>query len=102
MFVAHALISLTLIAVLAFFVLFAAQKADGLIRMLGRILGVWLLILAVLAAAAAVTAPMMGGRPFGMAMPRHMRAMHCDGWRESSDRPAPSSPASPSEPPSSK
>jgi hypothetical protein len=101
MFVVHALMSLTLIAVLAFFVLFAAQKADGLIRTLGRVLGVWLLILAVLAAAAAVTAPMMGGRPFGMAMPRHMRAMHCDGWSERSDQATPSPPTSPSGQPSS-
>lgn len=38
----------TIIAVVAFFVLFAASKADGVVRLLGNILGLWLIILAVL------------------------------------------------------
>ena len=62
MFIVHALMSLTVIAVFAFFVLFAAEKAEGLIRIFGRILGAWLLILAILAVAGAATAPMMGGQ----------------------------------------
>jgi hypothetical protein len=98
MFVVHTLVSLTIIAVLAFFVLFAAEKADGLIKIFGRVLGVWLLILAVLAAAGAAAAPMMGGRPFGMEMRRHMRDAHCYWQREESDRTAPPAPAAPSEP----
>jgi hypothetical protein len=90
MFVAHALMSLTVFAVLAFFVLFAAQKAEGLTRILGRALGVWLLILAFIAAIGAATAPMMGGRPFGLEMQRHMTDAHCYG--------RPAAPASPSTP----
>lgn len=62
----------TLFLVLAFFVLFAAQKAEGLVKLLGNVVGVWLLILALLVIAACVTAPMFGGRPFGMPMGGHM------------------------------
>jgi len=76
MFLMHALLSLTVAAVLAFFVLFAAEKAGGLLRTFGRVLGVWLLVLAVLGAAGAAMAPMMGGRYFGWEM-GHMRAGHC-------------------------
>jgi hypothetical protein len=90
MFVVHALMSLTVFAVLAFFVLFAAQKAEGLTRILGRALGLWLLILALFAAIGAATAPMMGGRPFGLQMQRHITDANCHG--------RPSAPASPSTP----
>lgn len=34
--------------VLAFFILFAASKADGLVALLGRVLGLWVILLAVL------------------------------------------------------
>ena len=37
----------TVLAVLAFFVLFAASKADGFVKLLGMILGAWLLLLMV-------------------------------------------------------
>jgi hypothetical protein len=62
----------TLFLTLAFFVLFAAQKADGLVKLLGNVIGVWLLILAVLVIVGCVTAPMFGGRPFGLPMATHM------------------------------
>ena len=62
----------TLFLTLAFFVLFAAQKAQGLVKLLGTIVGVWLLILAVLVIVACVTAPMFGGHPFGLPMATHM------------------------------
>ena len=62
----------TLFLTLAFFVLFAAQKAEGLVRLLGNVVGVWLLILAVLVIVGCVTAPMLGGRPFGLPMATHM------------------------------
>src|SRR5262245_3822226 len=52
----------TLFLVLAFFVLFAAQKAEGLVKLLGNVVGVWLLILAILVIIGCVTAPMFGGR----------------------------------------
>lgn len=63
---------LTLFLTLAFFVLFAAQKADGLVKLLGNVVGVWLLILAVVVIVGCVTAPMFGGRPFGLPMAAHM------------------------------
>jgi len=62
----------TLFLVLAFFVLFAAQKAEGLVKLLGNVVGVWLLILAILVIVGCVTAPMFGGRPFGLPMATHM------------------------------
>ena len=62
----------TLFLTLAFFVLFAAQKAEGLVKLLGNVVGVWLLILALLVIVAGVTAPMFGGRPFGLPMATHM------------------------------
>ncbi len=67
-----ALLHVTLLAVVGFFVLSAAQKAQGLVKLLGNVVGVWLLALATLAVVAATTAPMFGGRPFGMPMGRHM------------------------------
>src|SRR5271165_5841133 len=42
----------TVLAVLAFFVLFAASKAEGLVKLLGYILGLWLLLLTIGAIAA--------------------------------------------------
>jgi len=48
------------VAVLAFFVLFAAGKADGFVKLLGNVLGWLLLILAVLMIVATVAAPFMG------------------------------------------
>ncbi len=72
MMIAGAVLHVTLLAVVAFFVLYAAQKAQGLVKLLGNVVGVWLLILAVLAIAAAVAAPMFGGRPLGMSHGGHM------------------------------
>jgi hypothetical protein len=78
MMVVGVVLHVTLFAVLAFFVLFAAQKAQGLVKLLGNIVGVWLLLLAVLVMLASASAPMFGGRPFGMQMGGHMdvRVMH--------------------------
>jgi len=72
MMIAGALLHVTLLAVVAFFVLYAAQKAQGLVKLLGNVVGAWLLLLVVLAIAAVVTAPMFGGRPFGMSHGGHM------------------------------
>jgi hypothetical protein len=96
MSVVGVVLHVTLFAVLAFFVLFAAQKAQGLVKLLGNIVGVWLLLLAILVVLACATAPMFGGRPFGMPMGGHMdvRVMH--EVRDVEDVPAPTSePAQP-------
>ena len=82
MFIFGVLLHVTLLAVVAFFVLFAAQKAEGLVKLLGNVVGVWLLVLAALAILAGATAPMFGGRPFGMPMGgvANFRMMH--GYRD--------------------
>lgn len=75
-----AALHLTALAVLGFFVLFAASKAQGLIKWIGNILGVWLFLLVVVVVVACATAPMFGGRPFGLAIGDHMssgRMHHC-------------------------
>jgi len=60
-------------AVVAFFVLFAASKAGGFVKILGNVLGYLLLILAVLSIVCVATAPMFGGHPFGLTV---MERMH--------------------------
>ncbi len=96
MMIVGVLLHVTLLAVVAFFVLFAAQKAQGLVKLLGNGVGVWLLALAALALLAAVTAPMFGGRPFGMSMGRHMDfpMMHDDRYGQA----APPANGEPTEP----
>lgn len=80
MFLVGIILHLTLILVLSFFVLFAAQKATGLVKLLGNIVGVWLLVLAVLIVVGHATAPMFGGRLFGMGpmMDRHVEVRVTD------------------------
>jgi Mn2+/Fe2+ NRAMP family transporter len=84
---AGALLHATLFAVIGFFVLFAAGKAEGIVRAVGMLLGWWLWILAVLAIAFAVLFPMMGdkGGPW---------ADHMHGWMQG-DKPAATEPAAP-------
>lgn len=53
-------------AVVAFFVLFAASKAEGFVKVLGNVLGYIILIIALVALAAMITAPLFGGHPFGL------------------------------------
>src|SRR5215469_11564895 len=48
-FVVAGLLHATLLAVVGFFVLFAASNATGAVKRIGEVLGVWLYILAVLA-----------------------------------------------------
>lgn len=69
-----AVLHLTALAVLGFFVLFAASKAQGLIKWIGNILGVWLFLLVVVVVVGCATAPMFGGKPFGLAIEDHMRS----------------------------
>jgi hypothetical protein len=49
------------VAVVAFFVLFAASKAEGFVKILGNVLGYLLLIFAVLLIVCATFAPTFGG-----------------------------------------
>jgi hypothetical protein len=90
-FAIAAVLHTLIIAVLAFFVLFAASKADGFVRLLGNILGWILLIAAVLGLAVGIfhvvtgKGPMMDGGP-------HMMLWH-HGDHDSTMGPAPGQPA---------
>ena len=65
-FLAGGLLHATALAVLGFFVLFAASKSTGLLKRIGDVLGWWLFILAVLALiAGALFGPMMAGHHHG-------------------------------------
>jgi hypothetical protein len=63
-FIVGAVLHATAIAVLGFFVLFAASKASGIVKLAGTLLGWWLWILAVLAIVCAVVCPNMGDKPW--------------------------------------
>ena len=72
-FALAAVLHTLVVAVLAFFVLFAASKADGFVRLLGTILGWILLIAAVLGLVVGIIhvvtgKPMMGGDHHWMMM----------------------------------
>jgi len=72
-FAVAAVLHTLVIAVLAFFVLFAASKADGFVRLLGNILGWILLIAAVLALVLGIVhvltgKPLMGDHHWSMMM----------------------------------
>ena len=72
----HALV----LSVVAFFILFAASKANGFVKLLGNVLGYLLLVVALLCILCAATAPMFGGHPFGLIMMDHMRPGMVPGW----------------------
>jgi hypothetical protein len=59
---AHAILHATVAGVLGFFVLFAASKASGIVKLVGTILGWWLWILALLSIVCVFVCPAMGGK----------------------------------------
>ncbi|MBU6297119.1 MAG: hypothetical protein KGJ79_12760 [Alphaproteobacteria bacterium] len=81
------------LALMAFFVLFAASKAEGFVKVLGQVLGYLLLIAALLWIVGCATAPMFGGHPFGMTFVERTNApMMGPVW---TSHPAPSPAATP-------
>jgi len=62
---AHVIMSVTVLAVIGFFVLFAATKSSGLLGGLGKFLGAWLYLLAVAVIVCGIIAPMAGWHVFG-------------------------------------
>jgi len=68
-FFLHALMFATVIAVIGFFVLFAAAQAAGVVRTIGSVLGWWLLVLAALGLIGGVVAAVTGHG--GMGWRRH-------------------------------
>ncbi len=75
-----AVLHATAFAVIGFFVLFAASKSEGLLNLLGKLLGAWLYLLAVLAIACAILLPLTGGHLFGMTMPERMGPAWMSQW----------------------
>jgi hypothetical protein len=59
-----AILHATAIAAIAFFILFAAERAHGFTALLGRLLGYWVLLLAIGALAVGIMHA-MSGKPFG-------------------------------------
>jgi polyferredoxin len=57
MMLAHAVAHATVVAVIGFFVLFAAGKADGIVKLVGMLLGWWIWIIAVGLIVCAVVCP---------------------------------------------
>jgi hypothetical protein len=58
----HAILHATVAGIIGFFVLFAASKAEGIVKFVGTILGWWLWIIAVLSIVCVFVCPMMGGK----------------------------------------
>ena len=96
------LVHVTILLILAFFILFAASKADGFVRLLGYVLGAWLVIAAVLHVAAPFV-PGMSGMHEGMMHGRWMQH-----WGNGEPQalptqvPPPAQPATPASPPAPK
>src|SRR5579862_1016769 len=65
-FLVGAVLHGTILAVIGYALLFSATRTAGVTALIGRLLGIWLFILAALGIIAAATAPMFGGKPFGL------------------------------------
>ncbi len=95
----HVVAHITILLIVAFFILFAASKAEGLVKLLGMLLGGWLVLVAVLIVVACVTRPMFGGKPFGMDMHAlHGGWMSHEGMMQSDQQPAPAATPAPATP----
>ena len=76
----HVAMHVTILLIVAFFILFAAGRAEGFAKLLGTVLGYWLVFVAIVIVAGCVTAPMFGGKPFGLDIHgMHDHWMHHDG-----------------------
>jgi len=86
-----------MLLIVAFFILFAAQKADGLVSLLGNVLGAWVVIIAVLHIVGFFMPGMMGmkapGTMHGGMMHEHW--MHGWGGRPDGAAPQPAPAAAP-------
>jgi len=81
-----------IVAIVAFFVLFVAGKADGFVKILGLVLGYLLLIGAVLMIVCAAFGPMIGGQ-----WHEKMGWMH-PGWAQHMQGPPPATQPAPPPP----
>ena len=62
----------TLLAIVGYALLWSASKAEGLVALIGRVLGIWVFILAILSVVAIVLMPKFAGGPFGPGGPGMM------------------------------
>jgi hypothetical protein len=69
------------LAIIGYLLLFTASKATGIVALIGRLLGLWVFLLAILSVLAVAGAPMLSGTPLGDAL---MRAH--GGWMHHGDR----------------
>ncbi|HEX4304069.1 MAG TPA: hypothetical protein VHZ78_14830 [Rhizomicrobium sp.] len=58
----------TLLAIVGYALLWSAAKAEGFVALLGRLLGLWVLLLAILSVVGAIAIHMSGGKLLGMDM----------------------------------
>ena len=58
----------TVLSIVGYALLWTASKAEGIVALIGRLLGLWVFLLAILSIVAVVSAPMFGGKPFGIDM----------------------------------
>jgi len=75
---------ITVLAIIGYLLLFSASKAQGLVALIGRLLALWVFLLAVLSVLAVLGAPMFAGTPLANEM---MRAH--GGWMHQWDRGGP-------------
>lgn len=91
----HFLIAhVTILLVVAFFILFAASKAEGIVALFGNVLGVWVVIVAILHIVGFFMPGMMGMKGPGM---MHDGMMHGH-WMHHWDGDAQTAPATPAQP----
>ena len=67
----HFVLLVTTLLIVAYFLFLTASRAGGLTSAFGRLLGLWLLVLAAIVVGGVVTAHMNGGKPYGMDFPGH-------------------------------
>src|SRR5215472_3206759 len=97
-FAIAAVLHTLIVAVLAFFVLFAASKADGFVRLLGNVLGWILLIAALLGLVFGIVHVMTGKGPMMEGGPHWMMHWEHGGPPPSATPPAATPQTSPAQP----
>ena len=65
----HATAAATVLFIAAFLILAVAERSIGFANIFGKLLAVWLSLIAFAAVAGAITAPKFGGKPFGLDLP---------------------------------
>ena len=94
--VLHAVLHFTVLAIVGYFLLYTASKADGIVALIGRLLGLWVFILAILSIVAGVA--MHGGKGWEGMHGHGMGWMHRwdhDGAPDQTVTPPPAAPATP-------